>query len=233
MARPRISIVLPVFNEERILERNVRRLEGVLSRLGREYEIIISEDGSTYQTAKIAKSLVSERVRLLRNGKRAGKGAAVRSAAMNASGEIILFMDADLASNLLHMNELIGTIEQGAEIVVGSRYAPGANARRSPIRYLASRSFNWLVRMLLGSKLADHQCGFKAFRKDKVLPILESMENLDWFWDTELLVKAQRSGLAVVEVPVEWKESQDSRFRIIDDTVNMARSLIAFKLKEG
>jgi glycosyltransferase involved in cell wall biosynthesis len=233
MAKEKVSVILPIYNEERILERNVKRLTKVLERSLDDFEVIISEDGSTDRTPEIAKSLKTENVRILQNRKRMGKGAAIKNAASYAKGNVIIFMDADLASNPEHVKDLVELMSHGASIVIGSRYLKGSRANRNLIRYFASKSFNWLVRVMLGSGLSDHQCGFKAFRKDDVLPVINSIEDERWFWDTEFLVRAQRNGLKVAEVPIEWEEAADSKFRLLRDTCHMAHSLLSFKLKHG
>lgn len=233
MAKEMVSVILPVYNEEKVLKDSVKSLESTLERILGDFEIIISEDGSTDRTLDISKSLQSERVRILHEGKRRGKGAAIKSAAACAKGDIIIFMDADLASNPTYVEQLVSLLRSGAAIVIGSRYLKGSVAERTPLRYFASKSFNFLVRVLLGSKLSDHQCGFKAFRRDLVLPVINEVEDERWFWDTELLVRAQRKGLKVAEIPIGWKEAPDSKFRLLNDTLHMAHSLVSFKLMHG
>jgi hypothetical protein len=233
MRGEKITVIMPVHNEEKVLENNVRRLEMMMEGLFRDFEILISEDGSTDSTVMIAKSMESDRIRVFNNLRRQGKGAAIKSAAKSAAGGIIIFMDADLASDPAHVKELVRILRQGSAIVVGSRYLAESRSRRKPVRLIASMSFNWLVRTLLGSKLTDHQCGFKAFRKDLVLPVVDEIEDGKWFWDAELLVRAQRKGLKVSEIPIRWNEAQDSKFNLLNDTWNMAGSLVRFKLKYG
>lgn len=228
-----ISVILPIHNEEKILKKNVKSLEATLTRMFDDFEIILSEDGSTDKSPEIVKSLKSKRVRILQNGKRMGKGAAIRYAASYANGNIIMFMDADLATNPEKVKELVKLLNDGAAIVIGSRYHRSSRSKRTLLRLAASKSFNFLVKLLLGSKLSDHQCGFKAFRKDLILPILNKVENKNWFWDTELLIRAQRSGLRVDEIPIEWSEAPESKFRLLKDTYHMARSLASFKLRNG
>jgi len=229
----KISVILPAHNEGRILQSTVKRLEKVLGRCFDDFEIIISEDGSTDDTVKIAKSLKSKKVRLLSNGKRAGKGAAITSAASYAKGDILVFMDTDLASEPSHVKELVDYIEKGSAIVIGSRYLKESKAKRKIVRHIASKSFNFLVRALLGSTLTDHQCGFKAFRKDLTLPVMDEIKEKGWFWDTELLVRAQRHGLKIKEIPIEWREAADSRFNLINDSYMMGLGLLRFKLRNG
>jgi len=233
MGKERLSVILPVYNEEKVLEDSVSRIKRALEKTGRDFEIVISEDGSTDETHNIAKSLESKNIIALHNSTRMGKGAAIKTAISHASGNIIIFMDVDLASNPEYVKQLVKFLESGAAIVIGSRYHKDSKTKRTPVRHFASKSFNFLVRTMLGSKLSDHQCGFKAFRKDLLLPVIDEVEDGKWFWDTELLVRAQRKGLNIVEIPIEWTEDQDSKFRIFGDTCHMAYSLLSFKLKNG
>jgi len=226
-----ISLILPVYNEEKVLKKSVESIKKVLEGMPNKYEIIISEDGSTDRSAEIAKSLECGTIKVLNNRERKGKGAAIKNAAELAKGNIIIFMDADLASHPGHINHLVKMFDSGAAIVAASRYHKDSKAKRSHVRYFASKSFNFLVNTILDSKLSDHQCGFKAFRKDLVLPVINQVEDGNWFWDTELLVRAQRSGLKIVEIPIEWNEEQDSKFRLFEDTCHMFCSLVSFKLK--
>ncbi len=231
MPKEKVTVIVPAYNEEKVLEKNVRSLHNTLRNILDDYEIIISEDGSTDRTAQIAKSLEGEIVKVSNNGKRLGKGAAIRCAAARASGSLILFMDADLASDPAHVKHLVERLEKGADIVIGSRYLKESRAKRKMVRHFASKSFNTLVQAMFGSKISDHQCGFKAFRKETVLPIMEEVEDKRWFWDAELLVRAQWKGLKVEEIPIAWKEADDSKYRLVQDTVHMTRSLLTFKLK--
>jgi len=233
MTSDKLSVILPVYNEERVLEQSVRKIEKILLGLDADFEIIISEDGSTDRTFEIMKSLESKRIRIFRGKGRLGKGGAIRNSLMKAKGDIVIFMDADLASNPEQIKELISRIKDGADIVIGSRYAPGAKAKRSMVRHAASIAFNWLVRNVLGSRLSDHQCGFKAFRKGAIVPLVDEIESRQWFWDTEFLVLAQRKGLKVVEIPVEWNEGEDSKFDLIGDTLRMAYGIINLKIRKG
>ncbi len=228
-----ISVILPVYNEARVIEKSIIGLERILSQKLQDFEIIISEDGSTDGTAEIAKKLENERIRLIRHGKRMGKGGSIKRSTKEAAGDIVIFMDADLASNPESVDILISMLQSGADIVVGSRYLKESKAKRNLLRFFASKGFNWLVGLMLGSRLTDHQCGFKAFRKESILPIFDEIENHGWFWDTELLVRAQRRGLKVVEIPVEWKESPYSKYRLLRDSYHMARNLVRFKIKHG
>ncbi len=231
MEGKRVSLIVPAYNEEKVIRESVKALQDILEALPVDFEIIISEDGSTDRTLEIAKSMESENVRVVHNEERMGKGASIKNAIDHTRGNIVMFVDADMASDPSHLKQLIEMLDSGAAIVVGSRYLPESDAKRSVVRNLASRSFNTLVRTILGSRLTDHQCGFKAFRKDLVLPVIAEVEDKHWFWDAELLVRAQRKGLKVAEIPIKWSESNDSRFRLLDDTYHMAVSLVRFRLR--
>lgn len=231
MAKTMFSVIIPAYNEERTIRASVEKLHTVLSGARGEFEIIISEDGSTDRTHEIAKSLERDGIKVLHMDDRQGKGAAIKKAIQQARGENIIFMDADMASDPDHVLELAGRLENGAEIVIGSRYLAASEARRTLLRDVASRSFNFLVRLVLGSALTDHQCGLKAFRKASILPLINEVESRDWFWDAELLVRAQRKGIRVEEVPIRWVESGDSKFRLVKDTYHMGMSLARFRLK--
>jgi hypothetical protein len=132
----------------------------------------------------------------------------------------------DLASDIGKVRRLIAGIENGAAISTGSRLMKDSKTKRRFLREVSSRMFNLLVRLFLGSKIMDHQCGFKGFRKKEVLPILKKVKDAHWFWDTELLVRAQREGLKVDEFPIEWKESRGSKVRLLKDTIAMALGIM-------
>jgi hypothetical protein len=227
-----VSIILPAYNEEKRLENSIKRLSKELNGVLDNFEIVISEDGSSDRTLQIAKSFESDDIRVLHSDKRSGKGGAIKNALMHCRGNFIVFMDVDLASHPRHVKDLVDLLQKGNAIVIGSRYMKGSKSKRSKVRYVASKAFNFMVRVLLGSKLTDHQCGFKAFRKDLVYPVIEEVKDDHWFWDTELLVRTQRKGLKVVEIPIEWKEEDGSKFRLVNDTIRMGLSLLVFKIRE-
>ena len=226
-----VSVILPVHNEEKAIRKNVGDLARAMDACGRDYEIIISEDGSTDETVAAARSMLSERIRLLHNPMRQGKGAAITKAAKEARGEIILFLDADLSSNPARVKGFVDRIADGADIVIGSRYHRDSKVKRTLLRYLASRSFNLLVNIILGSRLSDHQCGFKAFRRGPAIAVVSEVRDRGWFWDTEFLVRAQRRGLSISEMPLEWTESDTSKFNLLTDSMKMFLSMVRFGIR--
>ncbi len=232
-SRLAVSAIIPVHNEAETLADAVARLSEALRRFGWESEIIICEDGSTDGSAKAARAIAAENpgVRAIISEKRLGRGLSLSRAIRGAKGDIVIYMDADLATGLAHLPELVRAIEAGAGIATGSRMLPGSIVEgRSALREISSRGYNLLIRILFGSRIHDHQCGFKAFRKSGVLPLLEEVRDRHWFWDTELLVRAQRKGMRVAEIPVRWKDRKESRVRLHSDIFRMGASALMLRL---
>jgi glycosyltransferase AglD len=224
-----ISIIIPVYNERNKLSQAVEVTMAVLKSLKIDFEIIIAEDGSTDGTCEFASKLASENLMIkhIHSINRQGRGQALRRSIIEAKGEVICYIDVDLATDMSHLPCLIAAIsKESYDFATGSRLMPNSDAKRSPKRLIASRSFNWMVRMLLGSKLFDHQCGFKAFRSTSILPLLDEVKDNHWFWDTEILVRAQKHGYRIKEIPVKWNESDSSKVNILKDANNMGRQVI-------
>jgi hypothetical protein len=230
-----VSIVLPAYNEAKRLERTVEEVIGAVRETGYEYEVIIAEDGSTDGTDKIASKLSEkyENVRHLHSSQRLGRGRALKNAFKIARGDILVYMDVDLATDLVHLKELIDAIaKEGYDFATGSRLMKESECERPLKRDLASRGYNFLVRLLLGSKVRDHQCGFKAFKKAAVMKVLDRVEDNHWFWDTEVLVLAQKMGYRVKEIPVKWKHSGETKVEMGRDVGYMFGQIVRMWLKE-
>jgi glycosyltransferase involved in cell wall biosynthesis len=147
---------------------------------------------------------------------RKGRGRALRAAWTRSEADVLAYMDVDLSTELSALPSLlIPLLQVRADVAIGSRLAPGAEVTRGLKRELISRSYNALLRLTLGVGFSDAQCGFKAARREVLLPLLERVEDDAWFFDTELLYLAQRSKLAIREVPVRWVEDPDSRVAIL------------------
>lgn len=213
MKKPKISIVIPAYNEARHIKPDISVISKSIKKITASYEIIISEDGCTDNSEKILRKLerTHEHVRHVRSDVKVGKGGAITKGFNVAKGNVLLFMDADLSTDLSYLHQLVKEIEGGADIAIGSRYFPGAQASRNLKRDMISRVYNYLVRLLLKSKIYDHQCGFKAFKKESYKKIMDSVKDRAWFWDTEILVKAQQKGFKIKEFPVKWKEGKESK----------------------
>lgn len=195
-------------------------------------EVIIAEDGSSDGTYDIAVKLAkwSADIRLLHSEKRCGKGLALKRAIKAANGDVICFMDADQSTDMSYLPTLIDAVRvEGYDIAIASRLVPASNTERSKKRSIASKAYNMMVRLILRSQVYDHQCGFKAFKRSSILPILDRIKDERWFWDTEMLVRAQLAGYKIKEIPVKWDEADSSRFNLIKDGFDMGTKIIKLR----
>ncbi len=211
------SIIIPAYNEAGGIFRALQRTVGVFRALGRPFELIVVDDGSTDGTARIAEDAgrVWPEIRLLSHAGNQGKGAAVRTGVRAAAGGVILFFDADLATDPSAIHDFLPAL-QTADIAIGTRRdKDSVIVRRQPLyRILAGRLFNLLaVRWYLGLPFGDTQCGFKAFRRD-VRPLFEELKAAGWSFDVEFLARARAAGRRIAEVPVAWRNGDGSRLRL-------------------
>ena len=228
IARDRkISIIIPVWNEVCRLREGVYKLKRFLKKFDLDFEIIISEDGSTDGTDQIASELANSTVNIkhLHSDERLGKGKAVQRALRRAKGEIAIYTDVDLSTKLESMIKIIQAVRDGADIAIGSRLVKGSCVIRPFHRTIISRIYNLGVRMILRSPVHDHQCGFKAFRTSKVSSLLDAIEDNHWFWDTELIVRAIRRDYRIVEIPVKWIQGEKSKIHVWTDSGYMATKI--------
>jgi uncharacterized protein (TIRG00374 family) len=226
-----VSVVLPAYDEEDTLEATVGETLAALAGFlpAGSVEVIVAEDGCTDRTPEIADRLASEdeRVRHLHSGDRLGRGEALNRAFERADGDVVAYLDTDMATDMRHLEELIETVRSGeADVATGSRWVPGHEADRPMNRSIPSRGFNTLARLVLRSRLRDHQCGFKAFDREALLAILQGVEDEHWFWDTEVLVRAQRAGYTVREFPVEWTPKGDTKVDLVRDVFGMGSQIV-------
>jgi glycosyltransferase involved in cell wall biosynthesis len=210
-----VSAVIPVYNDRDALAMALPLSLSTLETVTRDFELIIAEDGSTDGSAELVRAWAEKdpRVRLFHSDERLGRGKALNRAFSGAGGRIVCYFDVDLATDMKHLNTLIGAIRNGYDIATGSRLLPESRIRRSGGREVASRGYNLLVRTLLGSRLHDHQCGFKAFLRDRLLGVIPSVKDTHWFWDTEVLVRAGRKGYRICEFPVSWQQGEKTTVR--------------------
>ena len=218
MTEPEVTAIIPVFNDRDALERAIPRSVEVLSGCTSGFELVIAEDGSTDGSPDIVRKheRADSRIHLLHSDKRLGRGRALNCAIRDAKGHIVIYYDVDLATDMQHLPMLVNAIRDGADIATGSRLLPDSDIRRTGGREVASRTYNILVRSFLGSKVYDHQCGFKGFNRTRILPLLPQIRSCHWFWDTEVLVRAQRQGYIVKEFAVSWREGKGTTVRIKD-----------------
>ncbi len=217
-ASPLVDIVIPVYNEEACLEASVRRLAWHLAdSFPFASRITIADNGSTDGTWDVALRLAHEYagVRAIRLDRK-GRGYALRTAWQTSDAGIVAYMDVDLSTDLKALLPLIGPLVSGhSEVAIGSRLARGARVQRGSKREFISRTYNFILRRTLRAQFSDAQCGFKALRADVAATLLPAVEDNAWFFDTELLMQAQRRGMRIHEVPVDWIDDPDSRVEIM------------------
>ncbi|PWR71725.1 glycosyl transferase [Methanospirillum lacunae] len=222
-----ISVVIPVYNDLPALKEAVPLTLKMMDDVFSGFEIIIAEDASTDGSTECAASWQEKDSRIihLHRDQRLGRGSALTTAALQAKGDIFCYFDVDLATDMSYLPQLIRAVTDGADIATGSRLLSDSNITRSLGREVKSRGYNWLVRFILRSRLKDHQCGFKAFNKDKLLSLLPEIKDTHWFWDTEVLVRAQRKGYVIEEIPVIWREGPGTTVKS-QDIWKMGRSIL-------
>jgi len=220
MTSPTVAAVIPVYNDRKALELAIPVSLRYLGEITPDFELIIAEDGSTDGSADLVREAgrSDPRIRLLHSDQRLGRGMALNRAFSHASAPVVLYYDVDLATGMEHLKELVGAIQEGYDIATGSRLLPDSRIRRTGGREFASRGYNFLVRTILKSRIHDHQCGFKSFRRDRVLLLAEKVRERHWFWDTEILVRAQRKGCRIKEFPVHWEQGPGTTVRKSDVT---------------
>jgi len=228
----KLSIILPVYNEAKILESSLLEIEKFLKSMEYDYEIILAEDGSEDGSDRICEEMASgkKRIKYYHSDKRLGRGKALKRAFLKTSGDVLIYFDVDLATELFSLKELVKKIEIGYDISIGSRLIPGSETNRFFLREIASRIYNLLARFLFQTKIKDLQCGFKAFRRT-TLPFLLKSKSDDWFWDTETLLLAEKEGMKISEIPVKWKEGKKSRVNVVKDSIIMGLNLIKLKIR--
>ncbi len=225
-----VEIALPVYNEEQILAQSVRTLVEYL-RDGCPYRFIITiaDNASTDGTWEAAIALTEqyEEVRAIRLAAK-GKGRAVRAVWQASNAEVVAYMDIDLSTDLAAFAPLVAPLfSRHSTISIGSRLAEGAIVERGTKRELISRTYNGLLRTFMAAGFTDAQCGFKAARTESVRPLLEKVHDEGWFFDAELLLLAESSGMHIFEVPVRWVDDPDTRVNVVgtatDDLKGMYR----------
>ncbi|WP_189169817.1 bifunctional glycosyltransferase family 2/GtrA family protein [Pilimelia anulata] len=223
-----LDVVVPVYNEEADLGPCVRRLHAHLgAHLPYPFRITVADNASTDGTAAVAAALAADlpavRVRTLTAK---GRGRALRDAWSTSDAPVLAYMDVDLSTDLAALLPLIAPLLSGhSDLAIGSRLSRGARVVRGPKREFISRSYNLLLRGTLRVGFTDAQCGFKAIRRDVAERLLPLVEDTGWFFDTELLVLAQRAGLRIHEVPVDWVDDPDSRVDIVATAVADLRGI--------
>jgi hypothetical protein len=229
-----ISILLPVHNEALQIEKCIQEVGAAVSRLSDSYEIIVSEDGSTDGTDAIVSTLLltDPNLSLLHSNARLGKGRAIKKALERARGDIVVFMDADLATSLDYLPKVLQSVRERDGLAIASRHVEGSVVRRRASRTFFSLAYNVTVRLLFLDSIRDHQCGFKAMSRKASRAVLDTKSN-GFFFDTEMILRCKRQGFSIVEIGVEWAETRgkgESKVKLFRDAKRIGLDLLAFRL---
>ena len=233
METPFLSVVIPAFNEE---QRIGSTLESVVSYLqGQSYswQVLVIDDGSTDGTAEVAeKSSLGEKRVVVKGVPHGGKGWAVKHGMLEASGEYRFMCDADLAMPIEWLGGFLDRIDEGYDVVIGSRQKEGARRFDEPFgRHLMGRAFNWSVRLLAVGDFEDTQCGFKCFRGAVAEELFSLQTTRGFGFDVEILYMAVKRGMRVLEIPIDWYHRESSKVRPFQDSFLMLRDAVLVRLR--
>lgn len=229
---PKVSIVVPAFNEAGRIGETLRRVETFIKRMPWSAEVIVVDDGSRDETCNMVNELKFPGLRLLQNGTNRGKGFAVKSGVLAASGEYVMFSDADLSAPIDELEKLLSAAEQHqADVVIGSRAVDRSliEKHQSRGREVGGMIFNVMVRIILSLRIHDTQCGFKLFKRARIEPVFKKMTIDGFGFDPELLFLATRARLKILEIPVRWSHAEGSKIRFMRDSVRMFSDLLLIR----
>ncbi len=228
-SNPKYSIVIPAYNEHARISQALEAVTGCIRQRGWSAEVIVVNDGSRDNTAKIVQDFATHDplVRLIENPGNCGKGYSVKNGILHGQGDVVMFTDADLSSPIDEAERLFVAIEEGADIAIGSRWLDRSRQTiQQPLyRQFFGRCFNAVTRFIVGLPFADTQCGFKAFRREAAQTIFQLQRIERWGFDPEILFIAIKRGYKIREVPVTWGHDERSRISYIKDGMKMLEDI--------
>lgn len=227
------DVVLPVYNEEKQLRDSVLKLRSFLNdNFKISWRIVIADNGSTDGTLKLAQDLSKEfsEVQAVHIEQK-GRGRALRRIWLKSEADIISYMDIDLSTHLSAFPLLTGAIMEGYDVAIGSRLLRGAKVKRSLKREFVSRAYNLLIKLIHQTRFSDAQCGFKATSRKAARELLPLVKDNEWFFDTELLILAEKKGYRIKEVPVTWVEDPGSTVKVLNTAYKDIKGLLRLKFK--
>ncbi|MCX8160733.1 MAG: glycosyltransferase family 2 protein [Candidatus Saccharicenans sp.] len=232
-----LTVVVPAYNEEQRIGFSLFRLKDYLQSRHLDAEIILVDDGSNDRTAEVAGEIMKDypAFRIIMLPANRGKGAAVRAGVLQASGELVLFTDADLSTPIEELEKFLPLIREGYDLVIGCRALPESviKKRQGWLRERLGKCFNLLVRLLVIKGFRDTQCGFKLFRKEAAREIFLRLDTEGFAFDVEVLLLARQLGYKIAQVPVVWVNHPQSRVRLVRGSLGMFLELLKIRRKKN
>jgi len=227
-----VDVIIPVYNEEVGLPKCISALSIFLaSRLSYLGNVVIVDNGSSDGTLPVAEELCKQysNVRVVHLELK-GRGRALRKSWLESSADILVYMDVDLSTDLESLPELVAAIaEDGYHLSIGSRLMSGSRVVRSLKREIISRTYNLLIKLMFFTKFHDAQCGFKAISGRAAQELIPKIMNQEWFFDTELLIIAEKAGIPIKEIPVNWIDDPDSRVKVVSTALEDIKGLLRMR----
>jgi glycosyltransferase involved in cell wall biosynthesis len=227
-----VDVVIPVFNEEKALPRNIVILADFLkANLRNPWQIIIADNASTDNTRAVSETLCQRYsgINYLHIPQK-GRGRALKVAWLDSTADIVSYMDVDLSTDLSHFPPLVSSLEEGYHVAIGSRLSKGSRVTRSIKREFISRSYNMLIKSMFFTPFQDAQCGFKALTRKTAQAIVPHIKNDNWFFDTELLIIAAKRGYKINQVPVKWDDDPNSTVHISSTATEDIKGLLRLRI---
>ena len=233
-----VDLVIPCYNEERVLAESVQTLRAWCAEHLSQYKwrVVVADNASTDGTLAVAEELAARDPDYVRyiHLDRKGRGRALTTAWGETEADAMCYMDVDLSTDMDMVTPLLaGVLEEGYDIAYGSRVSKGSDIERSWKREINSRGFITFIKLLFWTKASDYQCGFKAMTREAARAILPHVRDGEWFWDTEMLIIAEKGGWKLKEVPVRWVEDPDSRVKFPQDVIKMGSRLVKLRFRRG
>jgi glycosyltransferase involved in cell wall biosynthesis len=231
-----VDLFIPCYNEERTLAQSVETLRAwAAEHLPYRWRVVVADNASTDGTLAVAQRLAAEHpddVACLHLDRK-GRGRALKQGWLASDADAMCYMDVDLSTDLASITPLLaGVLEEGYDVAYGSRVSRGSDIERSLKREINSRGYITLIKLLFWTKFADAQCGFKAITREAAQAVLPQVRDGEWFFDTELLIIAEKTGYRLKEVPVRWVEDPDSRVKFPQDMIKMGSQLLRLRFRK-
>jgi len=226
-----ISILIPTYNEGEIIENTINKIESFISKYNKsKINIVIVDGNSKDNTVKKSENLkrIYKNLKILKSKKHLGRGIDLTKAIKKIKSDILIYMDADLSTDLIFLTELIKWLEEDYDIAIGSRILKDSKVKRPLIRKLLSHYYSLLIKLLFKVPIKDYQCGFKGFKRKKILKVLNKVKDKKWFWDTELLIRCYNEKIKIKEFPINWHHRKNSRVNIFKSIKEMSISILNF-----